>query len=63
LKAHPECEVQGYERIGAYIARETSGGEYETYWQLGVSYYEGYEKYKQRASHRHIPIMVLERKK
>jgi deazaflavin-dependent oxidoreductase (nitroreductase family) len=63
LKAHPECEVQWNERTGTYIARETSGQEYEKYWQLGVSSFAGYEKHKERAAHRHIPVMVLEPKK
>jgi len=30
---------------------------------MAVSYYAGYEKYKQRAAHRRIPVMVLERVK
>jgi F420H(2)-dependent quinone reductase len=63
LKTHPECEVQVNERTRACIARESSRDEYEKYWQLGVSYYEGYEKYKERAPHRHIPVMVLEPKR
>jgi len=61
LKAHPECEVQSSKRTGTYIARETDGDEYRKYWQMGVSYYEGYEKYKERAG-RKIPVMVLEPK-
>jgi deazaflavin-dependent oxidoreductase (nitroreductase family) len=63
LKAHPECQVQSSQRTGTYIAREAEGDEYKKYWQLGISYYEGYEKYKERASHRHIPVMVLEPKR
>jgi deazaflavin-dependent oxidoreductase (nitroreductase family) len=62
LKAHPECDVLFNGRTGKYIARETEGEEREGYWQLAVSYYAGYEKYKERASHRHIPVMVLEPK-
>jgi len=63
LKAHPECNVQSSQRTGIYIARETEGAEYKKYWELGVSSYEGYEKYKERAAHRHIPVIVLEPKK
>jgi hypothetical protein len=44
-----------------YIARETEDNEYEKYWQLALSNYEGYEKYKERAG-RKIPVMVLEPK-
>jgi len=62
LKAHPECEVLFNGRMGKYIACETDGDEYEKYWQMAVSYYRGYEKYKERA-HRHIPVMVLESRK
>ena len=63
LKAHPECEVQWSRETRQFIARETSGDEYENYWQLAVSYYAGYEKYKLRAAPRHIPVMALEPKK
>jgi deazaflavin-dependent oxidoreductase (nitroreductase family) len=63
LKANPECEVQFHGRSGRYAAREAVGDEYEQYWQLAVSYYAGYEKYKQRSAHRHIPVLVLEPKR
>jgi len=63
LKAHPQCEVQWNERTGIYIAREVGGEEYEEYWRLGISSYVGYEKYKERAAHRSIPVMLLEPKK
>lgn len=62
LKKHPECEVLFNGRIGKYIARELSGDEYRRYWQLAVSYYAGYERYKERAAPRHIPVMLLEPK-
>jgi deazaflavin-dependent oxidoreductase (nitroreductase family) len=62
LKSHPECEVYFNGQTRRYIARETMGEEYERYWKLAVSYYAGYEKYKQRAAYRHIPVMLLEPK-
>ena len=62
LKAHPECDVLFRGRTGKYVAREMEGDEYAYYWQLAVSYYAGYEKYKERAAHRHIPVMLLEPK-
>jgi deazaflavin-dependent oxidoreductase (nitroreductase family) len=62
LKVHPECDVLFNGRSGKYIARELDGDEYEKYWELAVSYYAGYEKYKERAAHRHIPVMLLEPK-
>ena len=63
LKAHPECDVLFNGRSRKYMAREIEGAEYEKYWQMAVSYYQGYEKYKERAAHRHIPVMLLEPKK
>jgi len=63
LKVHPECDVLFDGRTGKYIARETEEGEYNRYWQMAVSIYAGYAKYKERAAHRHIPVMVLEPKK
>ncbi|MDP2778255.1 MAG: nitroreductase family deazaflavin-dependent oxidoreductase [Anaerolineales bacterium] len=60
LKKNPECDIHLNARSGKYLARETSGAEREKYWQMAVSCYKGYEKYKQHAAHRHIPVMVLE---
>ena len=62
LKAHPECEVSFNGKSEKYIARETRGEEYKKYFDMAVSQYAGYQKYKERAAHRHIPIMVLEPK-
>ena len=63
LKVHPECDVEFNGRSGKYVARETIGEEYEYYWQLAMSFYAGYEKYRQCAAPRHIPVMILELKK
>jgi deazaflavin-dependent oxidoreductase (nitroreductase family) len=60
LKKNSECEVLWNGRLGKYIAREAEGDEREKYWQLGLSYYAGYEKYRVRAAHRCTPVMVLE---
>jgi deazaflavin-dependent oxidoreductase (nitroreductase family) len=62
LKKNPECDVQCKGRSGKYIAQESEGKEYEKYWQLALSFYVGYEKYKERAG-RKIPVMVLEPKR
>ena len=62
LKAHSECDVLLNGRSRKYIAREIDGDEYQRYWRLAVSYYAGYEKYKERAAPRHIPVMLLEPK-
>jgi len=61
LKRNPECEVHQNGRSRNYIAHEAEGNEYEKYWQLALSYYAGYEKYKERCG-RKIPVMVLEPK-
>lgn len=63
LKTHPECEVQFKDRSGKYIAHEAEGQEYECYWQMAMAAYMGYDKYRQRAAHRHIPVMVLDPRK
>jgi deazaflavin-dependent oxidoreductase (nitroreductase family) len=63
LKAHPECVAKLNGRSASYVARETTGDEYEHYWKIALTYYAGYERYKQQAEHRHIPVMVLELKK
>ncbi len=60
LRAHPECKVHFKGRTKTYIARETDGDEREKYWQMGVSYYKGYDAYKIRVFHRMIPVLVLE---
>lgn len=60
LKASPECEVRINGETRKYLARESFGDERERYFQMGNSYYAGYAKYKERAAHRHIPVMVLE---
>ena len=62
IKAHPQCDVLFNGRLGKYLAREVEGEEYNRYWQMAVSIYAGYKIYKERAAHRHIPVMVLEPK-
>jgi len=62
LKANPECTVKKKGQSWTYIAREAEGEEHERYYELAVSYYIGYEAYRQRAAHRKIPVMVLEPK-
>jgi len=63
LKKYPECEVRLNGRSGVYLARETDGEEREFYWDQAVALYAGYAKYKERASHRRIPVMLLEPRK
>jgi deazaflavin-dependent oxidoreductase (nitroreductase family) len=63
LKVHPECEVTFKGKSEKYIAREIQGEEYKKYFEIAISQYAGYQKYKERAVHRHIPVMLLEPKK
>ncbi|NWF65597.1 MAG: nitroreductase family deazaflavin-dependent oxidoreductase [Chloroflexi bacterium] len=63
LKKHPACEVRLNGQSNRYLARETEGEERELYWKQAVALYAGYEKYKERASHRRIPVILLEPQK
>lgn len=63
LKTNPICKVIFKRKSGNYVAREAEGAEYERYFQMAVSQYTGYEKYRERAPQRHIPVIVLEPKK
>jgi deazaflavin-dependent oxidoreductase (nitroreductase family) len=60
LVANPKCTVHFSGRTGEYVARQAEGSEREKYWKMGLSYYKGYDLYKFRASHRVIPVMILE---
>ena len=62
LKTNPECIVKRAGHEGVYIAREATDEENKRYFDMAVSIYIGYSAYKQRASHRKIPVMVLEPK-
>lgn len=63
LKTNPKCTVLVNGRTGAYIAREAQGEERERYWEMAVSVYRGFDMYRIRASHRTIPVMILEQVK
>lgn len=59
LKANPVCEVRVNGETKKFLAREVFDAERERYFQMGNSYYAGYAKYRERAAHRHIPVIVL----
>ena len=59
LKANPECQARYKGSLQQYVARFTEGQERETYWQMALSYYAGYEKYKARAGEREIAVILL----
>lgn len=63
LKENPICLVRFDGKAKNFVAHEAIDSEYEKYFQLAISYYAGYQKYQERARHRHIPVMVLEPKK
>ena len=60
LVKNPICDVQLNGVSEKYVAREIHEEEYEKYWQMAVDSYAGYQKYKERASHRRIPLLLLE---
>lgn len=60
LMKNPECTIQFNGRTGKYKARETNGEEREKYWQLALSWFAGYENYRQHAAPRRIPVILLE---
>ena len=59
LLKNPLCDVQLNGHWRKYTAREIHGQEYEKYWQMAVESYAGYQKYRERAAHRRIPLMIL----
>jgi len=62
LKANSECQVRYNGMSQPFIARFTEGQEREIYWQMALSYYAGYEKYKARAGAREVAVILLEPK-
>lgn len=59
LKANPraECVTRGVRRV--YSATEASEETYQRLWQRAQRTYLGFTLYRQRITHRHIPIMIL----
>jgi deazaflavin-dependent oxidoreductase (nitroreductase family) len=60
LKKHPQCTALLDGRTQNYLAREVYNEERQKYWNMAVALYGGYELYRIRAAHRHIPAMILE---
>lgn len=61
LKANPKAKLSHSGEMVSYIARQAEGDEREIYLQTFINLYHGYANYEKRASHRHIPVMVLEK--
>ena len=59
LVAHPRAVAHVGGRAIEVTAREAEGDERDELWDLAVRFYGGFETYRERASHRTIPVMVL----
>ncbi|MCB0151898.1 MAG: nitroreductase family deazaflavin-dependent oxidoreductase, partial [Caldilineaceae bacterium] len=49
------------EQSATYHSREATPEERERYWPMADAIYTGYAAYRERASHREIPVVVLGR--
>lgn len=61
LRAHPMATVTYRGRSATYRSREATPEERERYWPLADAIYAGYAAYRRRATHRDIPVFVLEK--
>ncbi len=59
LRAHPGAQISIGGEHWNVIAHEAEGCERERLWRMGLEIYPGWIDYEQRASNRHIPVMVL----
>ncbi len=60
LRANSAAELEFSGHTGTYTAREvTEPDEYQQLWQKATEVYIGFDKYRQRAGSRKIPIMLL----
>lgn len=60
LRANPVVTVTYNGRSAAYRSRDATPAERERYWPLADAIYAGYAAYRERATHREIPVFVLE---
>jgi len=61
LCTNPQVTVTYRGHLALYYAREATAGERNRYWPMADAIYAGYAAYRARASHRDIPVVVLER--
>ena len=61
LRANPQVTVTYRGHLARSYAREATAGERNRYWPMADAIYAGYAAYRARASHRDIPVVVLER--
>ena len=62
VRANGAVVVEQNGRSANYTAQEVAGPEREKYWQLAHQYYLGFATYAQRASNRHLPVIILKPK-
>lgn len=60
LRANPLAWLEYRDQRARYRAREAEPAERQRYWQQVQELYPGYSRYRQRASHRQIAVLVLE---
>ena len=60
LRAHPLCSISFGGRLQPMRAYEAEGAERQRLWDLDLTIYPTRARYAQWASHRQIPVMVLE---
>ncbi|MFO7635281.1 MAG: nitroreductase/quinone reductase family protein [Caldilinea sp.] len=61
LRANPVATVAYHGQTATYRSREATSEERERYWPMADEIYAGYAAYRERATHREIPMFVLER--
>ena len=59
LRANPQAQVQMGHEVRRVRAREATPEERERLWPRLVTYYGGYQAYRERTE-RHIPLVILE---
>jgi deazaflavin-dependent oxidoreductase (nitroreductase family) len=59
LKANPRAVCSSHGKTREYLAHEAVGDEYASFWLRATKTYIGFPLYKERASGRRIPIMVM----
>jgi deazaflavin-dependent oxidoreductase (nitroreductase family) len=60
LVTHPDVLVQDGDAVLHLRAREVSGAEKQHWWQVADRFWPHYPEYRQRATDREIPLLLLE---
>lgn len=60
LRANPETTIQIGSEVREVRARVAAGAERERLWDELVAFFPGYEFYREHASGREIPVVVLD---